>query len=146
MSSINKSATVGDVLALKGDLTPGERVDAARKLLEGSLHEVAYLAKDREHIIQMSPHDTQKLREWLERPSGSFGNGDVSFDACGGGILVRTQPYAVRAAREKAQQEAEAKYCKDSPTKQHNSVQAINGDTNESLGYRLCGYCGRREW
>jgi hypothetical protein len=132
---------------VKTEKTNRQRIEAARELLEGTSFEVSFTAKDREHNIQMSASEVRKLQEWLKRPSGSFGTGDVSFDAVqGGGILVRTQPYAVRQARQAARAALANRYCKESPTEEHNSVQAINGDTNEPLGYRLCGYCGRREW
>lgn len=129
--------------------TPRQRVESAREMLEGTNYEVSFTARDREHIVQMSSHETQKLREWLAHPSGSFSSstGDVAFDAVqGGGVLVRTQPYAARQARQKARLQATMNYCNMSPDKQHNSVQAINGDTNEPMDFRMCGHCGRREY
>jgi hypothetical protein len=51
--------------------------------------------EDREHTWQLSATDTAKLREFLQRPNGSWLSADwnVQVDACGGGVLVRTQRY-----------------------------------------------------
>lgn len=47
-----------------------------------------------EHVTELNPPGTDKLRKWLVRPSGSLTMGRVTFEAvAGGGILVRTQSY-----------------------------------------------------
>lgn len=49
---------------------------------------------DREHLTELNPGGTGKLRAWLASPNGSLTMGRVTFEAvAGGGILVRTQPY-----------------------------------------------------
>jgi len=50
---------------------------------------------DREHVTELNPAGAGKLRAWLEHPSGGLSMGRVTFEAVsGGGILVRTAPYA----------------------------------------------------
>lgn len=51
--------------------------------------------EDREHIWQLNATDTAKLREFLQRPNGSWLSADwnVRVDACGAGVLVRTARY-----------------------------------------------------
>lgn len=51
--------------------------------------------EDREHIWQLNSTDLGRLREFLQRPNGSWQSADwnVQVDACGGGVLIRTARY-----------------------------------------------------
>jgi hypothetical protein len=68
------------------------REDAADELEDWLRHHPE--AQDHEHVTELNPGGTDKLRAWLARPRGSLSMGRVTFEAvAGGGILVRTRPY-----------------------------------------------------
>jgi hypothetical protein len=50
---------------------------------------------DREHIVEFSPDQTQRLREWLNDPNGAclLGPRATFVSVEGGGTWVRTDPY-----------------------------------------------------
>ena len=89
-------------------LNPGERgyelrdeawpltiIDGPARLVDGRPPRSARPFPDREHIVEVSLADTQKLREWLVRPNGSFpaGNRATLESVVGGSIWIRTRPY-----------------------------------------------------
>ena len=56
-------------------------------------------ASREEHLVQLSPSDTQRVHNWLIQPNGSLsvGGGRVVFEAvANGGMLVRTRGYGVQ--------------------------------------------------
>jgi hypothetical protein len=55
--------------------------------------------EDREHIWQVNATDTAKVREWIARPNGActVANWNVTFESCGGGMLVRTARYRYKS-------------------------------------------------
>lgn len=83
--------------------------------VEGAAHAVhrAVLTRviaDRDHHVKLSGKDTTDLYHWLERQTGSWRPSDpsrVTIDATGGGIMIRTRPYAYqhRVAQAQADQQ-----------------------------------------
>lgn len=77
----------------------GDDANAVREVAE-AVHRatLARVIADREHIVRLNATQAADLAQWLARPSGSMGDGHrLTLDASGGGVLVRTRPFAHQA-------------------------------------------------
>lgn len=62
-------------------------------------------ARDREHVVQVNRGDLAALREWLRSPNGAFTPRcapRLTFEACAGGVLVRSKPYRAASSSERS--------------------------------------------